>query len=696
MKNSVKKLIIAVLAVCMTVPAFSGIVFADAATNVALNAAVSSATHPQGGKDGNSIKPLSYLVDGSTSNYLRTAVYGGATGDYLVYEPNTSADIHLCVDLGSTYAIEKLVFQPRSGNALATKRAFTVYGSNDSLAATADWASAYGLTSLYTAESLSQTTALEIPLTDKSYRYIVVTMAGKAEYGAMTIGDLEVWADASTATTVSVPKNMALASNNANVNVSSVTHPNGGKDGVVKPLSNLNDGKSSNYFCLTYLTSGGDEYAPVGTGKTIHACLDLGDIYDISKIVISPRSDIASPESWLMQGFTVYGSNDPAVKGENWENADLYTIKKITEADGLTSTGNYSYLKIADDYEIDLSQLQAKNKKFRYIVLAQPFENNKYQYYYMKFGEMAVFADPEAVDGALVTTSSKYPSPGAGFNASISDSIGYTGMFTDMDSVTLIAAQYRNNVLEDVKYIDVAEASLSSSKLELTMPRDTANVKYRYYIWNDMEDCVPVMMNEVYTYGLKNVASGKTVDSVAFDEKADGTWSIFGNTNTNYCQTAHFGLCDGSAYMVTENGVKTATVFYANNAGYNTTMLDAYVDLGAQYNIECIKILPRGDMQANNIQGMAIYGFNDIAWINNIASGSAITQELLDANATLIHEFGSSETLTQLTTGTSITDANSKVIDAQGQSFRYILCVRPSNGYKAWGFGEMEVYAKNN
>lgn len=391
-----KVILAAMLAAQLCIPR----AFAETATNVALNKTVTSATHPNGGKDGNSLKPLSYLVDGSNANYLRTAVYGGASNEYLVYEPNTSADIHLCVDLGSTYTIEKLVFLPRASNSLAAKRAFTVYGSNDSTAATAEWKTAYGLKQLYTAASLSQTDKLEIQLTDASYRYIVVTMAGKQEYGAMTIGDLEVWADPSTATTVKVAKNVSLPSNNSKVRVTSASHPQGGMDGStsnLRPLSNLINGTSSgtSYFRLSTAAGASasngyhEIYNPVGGDDVIiHACLDLGDMYDLTQLVISPRNNSGTIKSDLIEGLTFYGSNDPKAATTDWQNAEKDVIKQFTAAD-CPNTGNYKYVTITEDYTINVDS--SKNA-YRYIIITQNKGNNKYNYYYITFGNLAVYS----------------------------------------------------------------------------------------------------------------------------------------------------------------------------------------------------------------------------------------------------------------------------------------------------------------
>ncbi|MBR5613867.1 MAG: S-layer homology domain-containing protein [Clostridia bacterium] len=371
-------------------------VFADTQMNVALGAAVTSSTHPNGGYDAG-VKPLSYLNDNSAANYLRVTVNTGQTANN---EPSISSPIHLCMDLGSTYTIEKLVLQPRQGYSVWSHRAVTIYGSNDSTAATAAWASASDLTEMYQSNQLNQTTDLEIPLTDKSFRYIVVTMAGSSSYGCLTIGDLQVWADPSTATVVKVAKNMALPSNNPKAVVSSVSHPQGGMDGStsnLRPLSNLINGVSSgsSYFRLSTAAGTGasngyhEVYNPVGGDDVIiHACLDLGDMYDLTKLVITPRDSSGTIKSTLIEGLTFYGSNDPKVKTTDWQNAEMDIIRQFT-ADDCPNSGNYKYLDIESDYTIDVDP---SNNAYQYIVLAQTKGNNKYNYYFIQFGNLAVYS----------------------------------------------------------------------------------------------------------------------------------------------------------------------------------------------------------------------------------------------------------------------------------------------------------------
>ncbi len=371
-------------------------VFADTATNVALGATVTSSTHPNGGYDAGA-KPLSYLTDGSSADYLRVAVNTGAVANN---EPTTSNPVQLCVDLGATYTIDKLVLNPRQGYTVWSHRAVTIYGSNDSTAATAAWASASDLTELYQTNQLNQNTDLEIPLTNKSFRYVVVTMAGSSSYGCLTIGDLQVWADPATATVVKIAKNVALPSNNAKAAVTSVSHPQGGMDGStsnLRPLSNLINGVSSgsSYFRLSTAAGTGasnghhEVYNPVGGDDVvIHACLDLGDMYDLTKMVITPRDNSGTKSATLIEGLTFYGSNDPKVKTADWQNAEMDIIKQFT-AEDCPNSGNYKYLNIDSDYTINVDP---SNNAYQYIVLAQTKGNNKYNYYFIQFGNLAVYS----------------------------------------------------------------------------------------------------------------------------------------------------------------------------------------------------------------------------------------------------------------------------------------------------------------
>lgn len=500
------------------------------------------------------------------------------------------------------------------------------------------------------------------------------------------------FAEEDTDTTI----NIALPANNSKVSVTSVTHPYGGEDGTYKkPLSYLNDGKfDPNYLRLAFVVNNETEYSPIATAQeNIHVCMDLGAVYDISKLVIKPRNSTGGSD--LMEGFTIYGSNDPEVKTRDWKNADKYTIKTIGEDDYTETAGNgYGYKNIKSDYEISISELDEENRSFRYIVLSQPkTTSNKYNYYYINIGDLEVYADPQSAQSeALVNTSIKYPDAKASFDVSVSK-LGYTGvdLFEDGSSkVTLIGAQYKNDVLADVQYVDVTKETLAEKKLTFTMPEDTQNVKYRYYIWDSVEGGKPILLDEISTYGLKNVSKGKTVDSVAFNKNENGTWSIDGNS-TSSNQFSSFGLCDGSAYS-------NEGVFYVNNAVDTKNSIDAYVDLDAQYDIVCIKILPRADGQGStNLANMEIYGFNDKAWIDTLETQEEprVTDELLSANATLIHKYPADYAEYKHAANVVITDSVTSTIDVGGQSFRYIMCVRPWNGYKYWALGEMEVYTYN-
>ncbi len=125
---------------------------------------------------------------------------------------------------------------------------------------------------------------------------------------------------------------------NSNVSVTSATNPG---DSSLKKINDNNVG--NNNILLLYANKSED-------GKNVQVTMDLGNSYDVSKVVVKGRSG----SKVYLESVQLYGSNDPKSATEAWQSAELTKLYDFTET-----------LEKNEDKEVILSTAQP----FRYIVL---------------------------------------------------------------------------------------------------------------------------------------------------------------------------------------------------------------------------------------------------------------------------------------------------------------------------------------
>ncbi len=192
-------------------------VVADAEVNVAspytnMKLSVSSVTHPQGGKINGSeaLVPLGRIYDDDVSYnglvYLSLVRNTSASYYDEVYTPqSTGMPVHICLDLGASYDISKIVIKART-DAGTNFKDVMLRASNDPRCVTSEWESADMYTVFdwrNTEKTLEKGVDISAGLSEGSnkFRYIVISReCAKGSETYLSFGELEVYADPASET----------------------------------------------------------------------------------------------------------------------------------------------------------------------------------------------------------------------------------------------------------------------------------------------------------------------------------------------------------------------------------------------------------------------------------------------------------------------------------------------------------------
>lgn len=289
--------------------------------------------------------------------------------------------------------------------------------------------------------------------------------------------------------------NVASPYTNMELTVSSETHPQGGRingSQTLVPLERIYDGDISNSG-LVYLSlvksatavSYDEVYAPQSTGMPVHICLDLGAVYDISKIVIRARSDAGTNFTDVM----LRASNDVKCLSSDWEGADMYTIYDRRGIDTTLSKGT----------EISAA-LESGNNSFRYIVLSR--ECAKGAETYLSFGDLEVYADPKTAKSETLVGASRYAATGASLDVSV---LKYSGLCkTADDKLSFIKAKYSGDVLLDAECAELSRSQINDGEgLSLQIPDDkteAALYSWKFFLFENLASLKPLSQPK-QTYG---------------------------------------------------------------------------------------------------------------------------------------------------------------------------------------------------
>lgn len=291
--------------------------------------------------------------------------------------------------------------------------------------------------------------------------------------------------------------NVASPEVNENVKITSASHPMGSKyGGTYTKLEGFIDGNkishalSQNLALFSYGTADDDEiYAPLYDPKNpIQVCVDLGEEYDISSIVVYGR-----PMDVLLSDTRVYASNDEKAATADWQSAELYEIKdfgtgtanmgKIIPANG-NLTVKFTENPVADPTKLSKEdgiypnylERSNENSHFRYIVISRG-SRTTVGYTEMVYGEIEVFAriPMEFAADCRVTCNGE----------------DYIGEYyiennreesPELDMIVILASYDENNMMKNISVLPVkADSTVKNGNLKVSA-ENAARAKM--YIWS--------------------------------------------------------------------------------------------------------------------------------------------------------------------------------------------------------------------
>ena len=292
--------------------------------------------------------------------------------------------------------------------------------------------------------------------------------------------------------------NVASPEVNENVKITSASHPMGSKYGsTYTKLEGFIDGNkissalSQNLALFSYGTAEGvDEiYTPLYDPKNpIQVCVDLGEEYDISSIVVYGR-----PMDISLSNTRVYASNDEKAATADWQSAELYEIKDF--GTGTASMGNMVpangnlTVKFTENPIADPTDLSKENKVYPNY-LERSKENNRFRYIIISRGSKTSVGYTEMIFGEIEVFA-KMPMEFAADCNVTCDGENYIGEYyiennreesPELDMVVILASYDENNKMKNISVLPVkADSNVKNSTLSVSA-EDA--VKAKMYIWS--------------------------------------------------------------------------------------------------------------------------------------------------------------------------------------------------------------------